>query len=458
MKKIILVNPYNPLSDHIQPPLGLGYLATSLRKNNFEILIIDANKEHLNVLRLVEQIKRENPSFVGFQFYTSNFKYIKEGLQAVKKINSNIITLVGGPHPSALPEQVFSTLGSCLDFAFQGEAEIGLPMLLKGNIHLEKIPGLIFRKNNQIVVNPPHFEQELDRFDYPAWDLLRPETYPEAQHGAFFEKFPIAPIITSRGCPFSCSFCAGKQNTGTIFRKRSVENVIKEMKYLYEIHNIREFHIVDDNFTLDKCFAKEILKEIIKLNLDASFAVPNGIRLDSLDEEILLLMKKAGFYLISAGIESGSDRILRLMNKHLTIKKIKEKISLIKKTSLDLSGFFILGYPDETVREIKKTIKFSLNLGLLRANYFLFLPLPGTPIFEKLRKNKLLEKIDFNRFSFTKPTFTNKIKKKRLKKLQREAFIRFYLFRPKILLKNLQKIKRPKQVIFLLKRAVHWLI
>jgi len=145
------------------------------------------------------------------------------------------------------------------------------------------------------------------------------------------------------------------------------------------------------------------------------------------------------------------------MNKRFFTKQIKEKISLIKKAKLEVAGFFILGYPGENLREIKKTIKFSLSLGLLRANYFLFLPLPGTPIYDYLEKNHQISGSLLDNFSFTKPVFTGEIGRRKLKGLQREAFVRFYLLRPMVLLKNLTKIKRPRQLIFLTRRAFRWL-
>lgn len=457
MKKILLINPYCQESDHIQPPLGLGYLATAVRNENFSVNILDANKEKLKPKGLIKKIVKELPDFVGFQVYSFNIPYVKEALKEVKTFNPKIVTLVGGPHPSAVPQKIFNTFGDFLDFAFAGEAEIGLPKLLRDKPKLNEIPGLVYRQSDQIIINPPLFSQDLDQFDFPAWDLFKPETYPEAQHGAFFKNFPIAPIITTRGCPFNCNFCAAKLNSGSDFRKRKVGNVIEEIKFLYETHHVREFHIVDDNFTLDKNFAKNILEEIIKLKLDATFAVPNGVRLDTLDKKILLLMKEAGFYLISVGIESGSDRVLKMMGKHLTTKKIKEQISLIKKNGLDVAGFFIIGYPGETEKEVKKTIDFSLSLGLLRANYFLFLPLPGTSIFHQLERKEKIKNFNFQSLNFTQPTYIDKISGKKLKHFQREAFLRFYFLRPKILIKNLLEIKRPAQVIFLLKRAVRWL-
>jgi len=457
MKKILLLNPYTSTSDHIQPPLGLAYLAASLRKNGFKVVLVDANKERAGVKQVLKIISQNNPDFIGVQFYSQNYDDIKQLLLQVKLNFPQIITIVGGPHPSALPGEILKEFGKLIDFAFCGEAELGLPKLLK-NIaspkHFKSIAGLIFRKENKIIVNPPYFSPDLDQFDYPAWDLIKPQNYPPSQHGAFFKNFPIAPIITTRGCPFGCNFCSAGVNSGTLLRTRSVNNVVTEIKDLYTRYRIREFHIVDDNFTLAKTYAEKMLSAIINLKLKASFAVPNGVRLDTLDDELLFLMKQAGFYLISVGIESGSDRILKKMNKHITVDKIKEKLLLIKKHKLDVAGFFILGYPGETEEEINKTIAFSLNLGLLRANFFLFQPLPGTQVAKKFPKNSL--KIDYGKLSFTKPSFSNHISSTRLKNLQKQAFLRFYL-RPKILISNLVRVRKPLQVLFLFKRVCHWL-
>jgi radical SAM superfamily enzyme YgiQ (UPF0313 family) len=461
VEKVILVNPYYEESDHIQPPIGLGYLASCLKKNGFEPVIIDANKERLKESRLVRKIINLKPNFVGIQVYSVNLKNTKDILNSLKKKLPRLTTFIGGPHPSSSSENVFDYFKKSLDFAFKGEAEIGLPQLLSELKNdppdFKKIPGLIYKDGEKTISNRPLFEANLDQFGMPDWNLIKPETYPEAQHGAFFKNFPIAPIVTTRGCPFNCAFCAGKLNNGSVFRKRGVGGIVEEIKELYYKHGIREFHIVDDNFTLDKAFAKSVLKEIIRLNLKASFAVPNGVRLDTLDEEILSLMKRAGFYLVSVGIESGSDRVLKLMNKNLMPSQIREKVHLIKKSGLDVAGFFILGYPGETEKEIKKTIKFSLELGLLRANYFIFLPLPGTPVFKELERDGKLKKMDFSNFSFTEPSFEGNINSKKLAKLQKEAFVKFYFRRPKILIKNLTKIKSPKHAYFLFKRALHWL-
>jgi len=457
-KKVLLVNPYNTKSDHIQPPLGLAFLATASRNAGFDVSLLDANKKRMSFKKFKSYLKRNTFDFIGFQLYTANLNYVKQALDLIKKINPSTTTVVGGPHPSALPEKIFKQMGDCLDFAFRGEVEIGFPLLLKyykKTSYFKNIPGLIYRDGIKIIANPPLFFHDLDQLGLPSWDLIRPQTYPEAQHGAFFKKFPIAPIITTRGCPYNCGFCGGKLNTGRVFRKRSVEDILKEIRLLYQKYKIREFHIVDDNFTLDADFAKKLLEGIKKLNLKASFAVPNGVRLNTLDDDLLKLMREVGFYIISVGIESGSNRILKEMNKLITVKEIEDKIKLINKYKIPVAGFFILGYPGETEKEIKKTINFSLKLKLLRANYFLFLPLPGTPIYKKLEKEKLIPE-DIQNWSFNSVKSFSGVSTKKLKKYQRQAFLRFYLLRPKTMIRNILCIRRPRQIIFLLTRALRW--
>lgn len=458
--KILLVKPYN-LSDHIQPSLGLGYLATAVR-NKSEVKILDCIKENINVNRFGAIIKNYKPDVVGFQCYTFDLNFVKKALEIVKAIDNHIFTLVGGPHPSALPESTMRFFGNSLDFCFRGESENSLSFFIEylngKNIKFSDIPGFVWRENGRIESNDYFFEEDLDNFGLPSWDLIRPETYPESQHGAFYKKFPIAPIMLTRGCPYKCTFCAGKIVTGSKLRKRSIPNVINEIKILYNDHGIREFHIIDDNFTLNKVYAKAFLKEVMNLDLDICFATPNGIRIETLDEELLFLMKRSGLYLISVGIESGSDRILKLMKKNLSVEKVKKMVCLIKKYDFDIAGFFVIGFPGENKEDIIKTISLSLELDLLRANFFTYLPFPGTENYNELEKNGELKGIDWDRFYFMNAAYTPQgITRSDLKNLQRLAFAKFYL-RPRILLKNLMGIKSFRHCWFLMKRFFHWIV
>ena len=459
--KVLLVKPHN-IGDHIQPPLGLGYLATAIRQRH-EVRILDCIKEKVLPDRLIEIIKNDKPAVVGIQCYTFDLNNIGRMLKGIKGVSAGIITVLGGPHPSAVPVETMERFGMDLDFAFVGEAEKGFSKLLDrldGNkdIKLEGVEGLVWRHDRQIRVNAPYFENDLDKCGFPAWDLIKPQEYPPAQHGAFFKKFPIAPMFITRGCPFPCSFCAGKLVTGEKIRRHSIGYVLKEILTLYNKYGIREFHIIDDNFTMDRDFSKKLLREIIKLNLDISWATPNGIRMETLDDELLELMKKSGLYLISLGIESGSDRMLKAMGKHITTKKIIEYVDRIHAHRIPLAGFFILGYIDETEEEMKATIDFSLKLGLLRANYFNFLPFPGTSSYKEILEKEGLKKIDFDKFYFMDVAYAPRgISPKRLRQLQREAFLRFYL-RPHVLFQNLRQIKSIAHFKFLFKRFLNWLV
>lgn len=466
---LLLIKPYN-VSDHIQPSLGLGYLAENAKKT-CNVRILDGIKEKLYGELLIPYLDKFNPDIVGFQIYTHDLSRVRKDIEEVKKWKQDVVIVGGGPHATAMPEDTFLHMGGYLDYIFGGESESAFPKflsLLRGNginnhrrippQELKGIAGLSWFDKDKFHSNEPEFMENLDEIGFPAWDLIRPETYPEAQHGAFYKNFPIAPVMTGRGCPFSCTFCAGHLVTGKKIRKRSVRNVIEEIKFLVKDFGIREIHIVDDNFSMYKDYVMDFCERLIKEDIKISWATPNGIRLDTLDREMLLVMKKSGYYLASVGIEFGSDRLLRETKKHLTKKKIKEGISLIRSVGLDVAGFFIIGYPGETEKEIKETIEFSLDLPLLRANFFIFLPLPGTESFFRLKKKLELDKVDWEHFHFTHATYIyGDFSRERLKSLQREAFLRFFL-RPHIFYKNLVQIKSLRHFKFLLHRAYRWVI
>lgn len=458
--KTLLIKPYN-LSDHIQPSIGLGYLATSVR-NRHDVKILDCIKEGITIDKLPSFIKDYKPDIVGLQCYTFDVNFIREALSLIKKIDKNIVTVVGGPHPTATSDKMLDTFKNDLDFLFVGEAEVGFPRLLdhlnNNKKDLGDVPGLVWRNNGKTVANPRVFTENLDSLDMPAWDLIHPETYPEAQHGAFFKQFPIAPIMVTRGCPYPCTFCAGGVVAGKKIRRRSIDNVLKELSTLNKKFGIREFHVIDDNFTMDKAYAKEFLRRLKELNLGMSWAVPNGVRMDSLDDELLKLMKETGLYLISLGIESGSDDVLKSMKKGITTSRIRECVKMIKRHGIDIAGFFIIGFPGETLDTINKTINFSIELGLNRANFFTYLPFPGSESFDELKKSGELDNVDWDRFYFMTGAYVPKgMTRKELKKMHRKAFAKFYL-RPGIVWYHIRCIKSLRHLSFLTKRFFHWIV
>jgi radical SAM superfamily enzyme YgiQ (UPF0313 family) len=459
--KILLVKPGTTLSDHIQPSLGIAYIAGVLLGKGHAVEILDFGKLGRREELFKEALRRSRVDVVGFQCYTSEIGEVKKLSETAKRELPQAVVVAGGPNPTLIPEATMLKLGSGVDYILRGEAEESFPLLLE-KLHdkaaFPEIPGLVWREDGKLRINEPKLVADINSLPLPAWQLVHPQEYPPAQHGAFFKQFPIAPIITTRGCPFSCSFCTAPILSGKVIRKRSADSVMREIELLYRDFGIREIHIVDDNFTLDKAHAVSILKRIIDSKLPISLAFPNGVRLNTLDEELLELMKRSGVYLISAGLESGSDETLKRMNKQLTVDLIREKVALIKSKNIDLAAFFVIAFPDETLEDIRKTISLSLELPLLRANYFTFFPLPMTPICDKLKETGEIGSFDISDLMLNSVPYAPKgLTRGQVRNLQREAFLRFYL-RPGILFKNLRQIRSLRHLGYLVKRFYHWIV
>jgi len=456
--KILLLKPINDTYYVVQPPLGLGYLAAVIIRQGHEVDIVDAGRDNLSWDGFTSLIEREGYDLIGIQMFSYEIPSVKRHIDIIRGYAPDSMVIVGGPHISGDPEGTAHYLEK-MDFGFVGEAEVGLEHFLRlgkkdysDPILLEEVPNLVWRNVGRVVVNPRGPVQDLDEIVFPAWDLMAPQSYPTATHGIFYRHSPVAPIVTSRGCPFPCTFCAARAITGRAIRYRSVENVIREVILLRDRYGVKEFHIEDDNFTWKREYVIAFCREIIERDLGLVFALPNGIRLDRLDRETLTLMERAGFYSVAVGIESGSDRVLELMKKTLTREVIREKLELIKEcTDMRISGFFLIGYPGETEDEIKATISFSRELPLDLASFLITMPLPGSPLWDDYRK-KDPQEIDWENFVPSRVVDgLSDIPSEKLKKLQRKATLSFYL-RPGIIAGILRELKRPKQYRIIARR------
>ncbi|MFH1586227.1 MAG: radical SAM protein [Candidatus Diapherotrites archaeon] len=450
-------------ADEIIPPIGLGYLATAVRKKH-EVGILDALKEDMELEEVVEFIAKNEIQLIGLMFYTMNYAQIRDAVKAIKEKTPAVKIVVGGPHPSARPEETLNEMPE-IDYAFVGEAELGFPQIVdaldKENFKendLKSVASLVWRKGKKIVLNERKIIDNLDELGFPSWDLLKPEIYPYAPHGNFFKQSPMAPMIITRGCPYGCTFCAGHLVSGKRIRYRSLENVMGEIRLLVKEHGIREIHIEDDNYTMNRKFVEDFCNTLIKEKLGITWACPNGMRLDTLDKKLLILMKKSGLYSVSVGIESGSDRILKLVKKSLTTAKTKEKVELINSVGLDVIGFVMLGFPTETKEEMEQTIDFVTTLPLKRINFSYLQPFPGTEIYDDLIKSKKLENVSWeNCFLFKASYIPEGFTEEELRKIRQKGLRKFYL-RPKILLSILAEMRSPRQFFFALRRGIRWLV
>ncbi|UCH93060.1 MAG: B12-binding domain-containing radical SAM protein [Candidatus Aminicenantes bacterium] len=460
-EKIVLVVPLSR-THYVVPPIGLGYMAAALRNEGFnDIGILDCLKENLGLKNFGKRIARLGPAVVGFQLYSYDFNFVVRGISVVKELLPGSIVIIGGPHVSATATLALREIPGA-DFGFVGEGEVGLPLLMKRllrkeNIPFQGIPGLIYREGNRVRMNPRAVITDLDDLGLPAWDLMVPGEYPDSPQGGFYRNFPIAPISTTRGCPYSCAFCGSTVNMGKKLRFRSIPMVLAEMQMLYNEYGVREFHIIDDMFNFHKQRVIDFCNGVREHRLDISYTFPNGLRLNHLDLEMLQMMKDTGAYSFNVGIESGSQRILDMMKKNLTLELIEEKVNLIVEAGLEPCGFFIIGFPGETIEDIKATIRFARRLKLKRAHFSNFLPLPGTEATRRLIESREIERLVWEDLFYAKvPYAPQGISKRKLKSLQRRAYLSFHL-RPLILFRMLSEIKSMNHLKLTLKRIWDYL-
>jgi len=432
--KILLVRVPSDM-DLIVPPIGLAYLASSIKKQNSQdnIRILDCPKERYNIEDFEKFVKKYQPDVVGFTAFSFEIPVAFRYISIVKKIDKRIITVLGGIHASTSPGTVLENKD--VDFLFLGEAENSFPELIK---QLKKkqgkfndISGLGYIRDNKIHINKSKIIENLDTLPIPDYDLIDPRTYPR---NYISKNHPVAPILTSRGCPFSCTFCSGHVVSGKKWRFRNPWKIVEEIKMLKKKYGIKEFQIWDDNFTLRKDRAMKFCDLLLKEKINLPWWCPNGLRLETLDKELLQKMKDSGFYAINLGIESGSEKIQKDMKKDLNLKKLEEIVNIINELDIRCQGFFMIGYPTETKEDILKTINLAKKLKLYRASFFLFQPLLGSEAYYTLKAQGKLPKdfssikADYQKTSIL-PSGINDFQE--LRKLHRKAILEFY-FRPKI--------------------------
>ena len=451
--RVLLISPINR-TYVVMPSLGLGYIASVLRKEGHDVNILHCINEKMTFKTFADYVKKTEYDIYAFQMFSYDMLPVRKQVQIVKTHQPHSICIVGGYHPSGDPEGVLHDL-SLVDYAFVSEVEIGFPVLLseleKKEPELTKVPNLIYRSGGEYIINPIKLVQNLDELPFPAWDLMDPNSFPASPHGGFVKRFPSAPIIITRGCPSRCTFCAGKTITRKV-RKRSAGNVIKEIKHLKEVFDVNDFLIEDENFTLHRRLLTEFCERLIDERIGIAWSCPSGVRIDTLTRDLLRLMQESGCYSVALGIEFGSQRIHDLTKKGLTIDMIKEKCELFNEVNIKTTGFFLFGIPSETKDEMTETINFAKELPIQRAQFNNFMPLPGSAIYDELKKTDY--QFNYDHYFVHDVAFEPEgITRKELKRNQRRAYFEFYL-RPRIIVELLRGIVSMKQFYWLCKRFI----
>ena len=357
-----------PYSHTLLPSFGLGYIAAVLIKDGYDVELIESPLQKLDIKHLKKIILESMPDIIGLTCSTYTFSNAVKIAKIAKESIPEIKTIIGGPHVAFNIENTLMT--DVIDFVIVGEGEKVVKNLLNNIENYHDVKGIAFKKGSEIITNPrEEFIKDLDILPFPAWHLL-PKNVMKSMGGA---------IITSRGCPFGCIFCASTAFWGSKTRQRSSENVLKELKILIDRYDFKKIDFLDDTFSIDKNRVIEICNGIINSNLDFEWSC--NARVDTLDEETLKKMKNANCKEIFFGIESGSQKILDICKKGITISQIKKTVNLANQLGFKVILSFVIGLPGEckeTIEETKKLLK-EIDGDEILLNPLI--PLPGTDLY-----------------------------------------------------------------------------
>jgi radical SAM superfamily enzyme YgiQ (UPF0313 family) len=425
--KVLLIQP--PIRDFYQTsirtqPLGLAYLAASLKSYGYEVEILDCQTEkkksisipsELSYLRDFYPFNDRSPFklYTGYYHFGMGWDEIKETIkeskadvfgisssftpyhgealeiaQIIKEWDRRKIVVMGGAHVSCDPEGVIQS--PSVDYVILGEGEVRFPLLIeqirKGKARaIEKIDGIGYRKDGEIQINPlQNFIQDLDSILHPARELLDMDRYR-------IKKKRSTMIITSRGCPHGCAYCSAHLVMGKSFRTRTPEAIIREMVECQKQYGIQIFDIEDDNFTFDQERAKRLMSLIIENfgERGIELSAMNGVSFASLDGELLRLMKKAGFKTINLSLVSASPLTKERMGRPKTIIEFDKIIEKVEQVGLNVIAYAILGMPGQTIEEMVDTLIYLMGRKVL-IGPSIYYPTPGTHLFERCRKDGIL--------------------------------------------------------------------
>lgn len=424
--KVLLINPpFHRLKGfgHTYYPIGLGYLCAVANKLDMEARIYNADAADINenvnysenynekikshkkyidalsdrghyIWKEVEDVIRSwCPDIVGITVMTAKYASAIKVSEIAKSVNERIKVVWGGPHPTICTKEVIDEY--LVDFAASGEGEKTFEELLvkfkNGEDNYEKIDGLAFKKNGVSQINAPRgLVYDLDELMPPdRQSVIYPERY-------FADSF--GNMITSRGCPFLCGYCSAKSIWTRKTRHRSIDSVILEIRGIKSKFGSKNFYFWDDSFTVNRNRTIDICNRLIEESLNISWGCTT--RVDLLDEEMLRLMKKAGCDYISIGVESGSERILKIIEKGITAEQVRKAARMLKMIKIPFEAFFMIGFPDETDEDIEKTFQLMKEMDGGTVCFSIFTPYPGSAQFEAARRNGLIpDKINWSDYS-----------------------------------------------------------
>jgi len=388
------------------PFLGIGYIASWIQKYGYEVIIIDPHTFDWNVDKSVEEILKHNPDAVGVAAITNNrFKGIAL-IKELKKKNPNLFVFVGGPHFTMTAENALKVVPE-LDAVVKGEGEITTQELLdafNGDKNFSKVLGIFYRDNGKIIENPDRpFAKDINIFNL-NWDLFDLNKYHRPIDGTNIQAIGI---MSSRGCPNFCAFCVSAAFWKAILRLRDPMKFVDEIEYLNKKHGFKGFDFWDDTLTVSKDHVRAICNEILRRKLNIKWYAPT--RANTVDKEILDLMKKAGCIRISFGAESGSPAILKINKKGIMPEQVISAAQMASDAGIKVMVNFMANLPYETSNDLKMTVALMKKLNSIKnvtAAYGFSIIYPGTEMETIAKKESWFPKD----FSWNEPYQSDKYK------------------------------------------------
>lgn len=433
-------------------PLGLAYVAAAVRDAGFEVRVIDAYSQGLSGATIRKEIKIYQPEIVGISALTPQWADAVQVAVIAKSVSAGILTVLGGPHITALPEQAAAAPG--VDLAVIGEGETAMPEICRAvasGVGFEAIEGIAYMIDGKVHRTPPRsYITDLDSLSFPAHDLLwEPKLYnPYPMWG---KRGNFSCIISGRGCPYNCSFCDVTSQQGKRYRLRSARNIVDEFIWLNRDFGVSMFSFRDPSMICSRRRLLEICELIVSNGLDIAWTC--SARANEVDSEMLAAMKRAGCRAIQYGIEVGNADMLMEI-KNITREKVSAAVQATRKAGIHAHGYFLFGFMKETPQTIEDTIEFARSLALDSAGFAVMVPFPGTKEYEDFKREGLLLTEDWQDYNVTaKPVYRHKnLTDKQLQAAPRRAYRRFYM-RPGIILRHLRLITSPRILINYLKSA-----
>lgn len=395
--KILLIRPFTDATQGNSPPFALMYLSSYLKSKNVDVRLLDRcvhmrsfddfDLKNIHIQNILQDIREYDPDIIGMTLFSRELKEMHDLCTLIKNEFKSKLIVLGGPHPTAMPHETLTQLPAC-DFIIRGEGEISIYNLitaLSNGKDFREVNGISFKSDNAIVHNEDaDIIQDINTLPFPDRESLL-HNYKNGNYGHIAYGIPSDILMTSRGCTFSCNFCF---KVCSKYRSRTPENVMEEIDWIVKNIDPEYIQIMDDSFTIQKKRCTAILDALTARNYSCRFKVRS--RVNAIDEELLIKMKKAGVNTIVYGFESGSQKMLDAFNKRTKIEQNIAACKLTRKVGLNCFGDMMLFYPGETRETLKETEEFMKIAKPNAAKFYVLTPLPKTKIYDDAKKSGTL--------------------------------------------------------------------